>query len=466
MNQSPSVKTFFKRTILKQSAIGFLAMILISVAVTFFLSRYKMSLDLQKSASAVAEAFRSRILEGDIKAVEKQVHDVLGLGVGEKAYVLNPGFLRIYKSPRVEVPQEENLRSPCKPFGETCFSQYFGPGEIFLPIFFDEQKNNIFGYLYVAKSLQFDWLFVILVFAIFAVGYVALLLGLANITKSALGKLATDLEKWALRLKENPKDENPLSEAPFSELGPLKEAIEGLNAQIEEFEGRASRRAKTLLLRGITHDILSPVAQVQYYLATLEKQFPGESAAHELLEEIKSSLKKVSMIASQVKSLNENSGPVPPINLQNTIQNEISFLEKNEDLRTKEITLDFSIHSQTPLLAQVTRIEIGRILQNLVQNAVEASYPRSKITVSLANENGWVTLSVSDSGEGIPAHLQSKIFDPDFTSKPATGTGLGLFVVKHICEQREGFINLDSELHRGTKISVNIPQFCGDIHAI
>ena len=61
-----TIKSYLERSILRQSVIGFTAMALISVTATFFLSRYKMATDLQKSATAAAEAFRSRILEGDI----------------------------------------------------------------------------------------------------------------------------------------------------------------------------------------------------------------------------------------------------------------------------------------------------------------------------------------------------------------------------------------------------------------
>lgn len=462
MNVRPSVKAYLEKAILKQSVVGFLAMIVISMAVTFFLSRYKMSVDLQKSAIAAAEAFRSRILDGDIKAVENQIHDVLGLGEGEEAFILNAEFQRIYRSPH----RDGRSFAPCRPIGETCFSGYIGPGKIFLPIYFDEERRNLFGHLYISKSLQFDWLYVVLVFSIFAIGYIALLLGVARVTKASLGKLAGDLEAWASRLKENPKDQNPLSEAPFAELAPLKEAIEGLNAQIEQFESKAGHRAKTLLLRGIAHDILSPVAQVQYYLATLKKRFPSDSTAEDILSEIKTSLRKVSMIAAQVKSLNENADPVPSINLSEAVQAEIDLLQKDDGLRGKGIMLDLSKGQATPIFAPMTRAEVGRILQNLVQNAVDASAPGSSIAISISQKPGWSTLSVADKGEGIPKHLHEKIFEPDFTTKPATGTGLGLFVVKHICEQREGLIELESGPTRGTKVSIHMPDSQGGTHAL
>ena len=463
MRKRPSVKNYLEKAILKQSAVGFLAMVLISVVVTFFLSRYKMDTDLQKSAVAAAEAFRSRILEGDIKAVESQIHDVLGLGAGEEALILSPDFRRIYKSPHMDNPAVPR----CEPVGLTCFDGYFGPGKIFLPIYFDEKRENLFGYLYLSKSVHFDWIYVAIVFSIFAVGYIALLLGLANVTKGSLGKLAQDLEGWALRLKRNPKDKNPLSAVPFSELAPLKEAIEGLNAQIETYETRAGERAKTLILRGIAHDILSPVAQVQYYLATLEKKFAGSLGADDMLSEMKTSLAKVAMIAAQVKCLNESAEPVDPIDLLEAAKTEIESLQKSDEISSKEIALTLSIPS-SPVFAPMTRVEIGRILQNLVQNAADASAPGSKVEIAISVQDGCSILSVKDEGTGIPRHLHKKVFEPDFTSKPATGTGLGLFVVKHICEQRDGSVELESQPNKGTKITVSIPSFAafGGVHAI
>lgn len=447
-----TIKSYLERSLLRQSVIGFTAMALISVTATFFLSRYKMATDLQKSASAAAEAFRSRILEGDIKAVENQIHNVLGLGEGEDALILNQDRQHIYRSTSI-IP---NVIRPCGAVGFTCFDGYTGPGRIFFPIYFDEKKQTLFGYLYLSKSVQIDWLFVAIVFFIFSFGYAAMLLGLGSVARVSSKKLAIEVEEWANRLRVNPKNQSPLSKAPFAELVPLRDAIEGLTAQIELYENRASEKAKMLVLRGIAHDLLSPVSQVQLYLATLEQQMKVDPSASDTLSEIKTALRKVSLIASQVKALNENSQKESALNLSEAARLEVESLQKHESLKVKNIRLNLSAANnvQSPL----SRSEVARILQNLIENAADASISGAEITVKVDQQGESSIISVADHGCGIPHHLQDRIFEPDFTSKPATGTGLGLFIVKHICEQKNGSVSVVSKQNQGTTITISVPS--------
>lgn len=459
-----TIREFLERGIIKQSLVGLTAMTVLAITATFFLSRYNMANDLQKSATAAAEAFRSRILEGDIKAVERQIHDVLGLREGEEAFILNPDRRHIYRSTADTL--RENAIQPCEVEGSTCFDGYTGPGRIFLPIYFDAKKENLFGYLYLSKSVQIDWLFVTLVFFVFSLGYIAILFGLNGIARTSSGKLALEVERWAQRLRQNPKSLSPLTRAPFAELLPLKDAIEGLTAQIEGYEKRAGEKAKMLVLRGIAHDLLSPVSQVQLYLATLEQQMKLDPSSADTLNEIKTALGKVSMIASQVKALEEGDEAPDLLNLSDVAAMEIESLRRSEVIQTKGIQLNLS--ATAGVLAPLSRPEVARIIQNLVENAADASKAGSEITVRVKQAGESSVLSVEDRGHGIPAHLHRQIFEPDFTSKPSTGTGLGLFIVKHICEQRNGSVSVASEKDLGTTITVSVPSFAqeGGTHAV
>ncbi len=454
MKKPVSIRSYLEQSIIRQSAFGFLAMAIVSISVTFFLGRYKMSTDLHKSALSTAQAFRSRILEGDIKSVESQIHEVLNLQSNEVALILNKDRLRLYKSTSL-TPVEIKY---CKPIGESCFDGYFGQGQILLPIYFDEEGKHLFGYLFLSKSIQIDWLYVFIIFSIFSLGYIGLLFGLTKITRNSSKKLSQEVTEWALRLKNNPKEKTPLSSAPFSELLPLKDSIEGLTSQIEKFENRASDKAKMLILRGIAHDVLSPIAQVQLYLATLESKLTSHEDLEDLLSEMRTSLKNVSTIASQMKSLNDKILDIEPINLTNVVEEEIEKLRKSNEIRTKSISINFSFN-QSEVWTPISQIEVSRILQNLVQNAVHASVPSSEISIELEKQHNTSILSVTDAGCGIPQNLHKKVFEPDFTSKPATGTGLGLFIVKHICEQRDGKIDLISSVDKGTTVKISIPDY-------
>lgn len=459
-----TIKAYLERSILKQSLVGLTALAFLSVAVTFFLSRYKMETDLQKSASAAAEAFRSRILEGDIKTVEGQIHNVLGLREDEDVFILNQDRRHIYRS-TADTTKASAIK-PCDADGLACFDGYMGPGRIFLPIFFDAKKENLFGYLYLSKSVPIDWLYVVFVFIVFSLGYAAMLFGLSGIARVSSRRLASQVEEWARRLRHDPKNQSPLARAPFAELLPLKEAIEGLTTRIESYENKASEKAKMLVLRGIAHDLLSPVSQVQLYFAMLEQQMKVDPTSTDTLNEIKSALSKVSMIASQVKALREDEEAPALLNLSDIATTEVESIRKSEIIRSKDIRLNLSIADG--VLSPLSRPEVARILQNLVANAADASDVGAEITVRVANQGKTSSLSVEDSGVGIPSHLHQRIFEPDFTSKPSTGTGLGLFVVKHICEQRNGMVRVVSAKNQGTTITVSVPATApeGGVHAL
>lgn len=199
--------------------------------------------------------------------------------------------------------------------------------------------------------------------------------------------------------------------------------------------------------------------------ATLEQQMKFDPSSKDTLIEIKSALKKVAMIASQVKTLNEFED-TELLNLSDVTKFEIESLQKHDSIKARDIKINLTTNGDVQ--APLSRAEVSRILQNLVGNAADASGDGATIDVSVGRQGADSILSVTDRGCGIPVHLQDRIFDPDFTSKPSTGTGLGLFIVKHICEQKNGSVHVVSHKDQGTTITVSVPlnQNSGGIYAI
>ncbi len=99
------------------------------------------------------------------------------------------------------------------------------------------------------------------------------------------------------------------------------------------------------------------------------------------------------------------------------------------------------------------------IIYNLCDNAIRYNKDGGKVTIDLKNTNGNIVLSVSDTGIGIPAEHQSRIFERFYRvdkshSKETGGTGLGLSIVKHAVAYHGGTIKLDSTVGKGTTITV------------
>jgi signal transduction histidine kinase len=106
----------------------------------------------------------------------------------------------------------------------------------------------------------------------------------------------------------------------------------------------------------------------------------------------------------------------------------------------RQLTLVF--HGSGPCPVAGGEEAVSDILSNLMVNAVEASPPRTTVSVRLVRAEctlGQVALSVEDQGHGIPAELKDKIFQPFFTTRPA-GTGLGLAIVSRRAEEIDGSV--------------------------
>jgi signal transduction histidine kinase len=454
MNSDTSLRSHLRKSILKQSAIGIVAMAVVLIAVTYFLGRYKAASDLQETAAASTKAFRGRILDGEISIIERQLREVLKIHDGERALILDRDKNPIYKG-----TEFESTPSHCKLIGIPCISVYGATAEILMPIYFDENNKNLFGYLYLSRTIHPDWFFLAMVFLVFATGYFAVFFGVTRVTKSTMELLADGLEKWSKRLSRDPKDVKSLSETPFKELMPLRTAIEGLNQKIEEFESKAAEKAKLLMLRGIAHDLLGPVSQVQLYLATLQKRGEAHPELESLILDTIDSIKNVALVASQVKILKEIPSPNDHVDLVTEVKDQIDELKNSDEIKGKQIELAFESGAFCSIDARLSRGELSRILQNLVQNSVHASSAKARIEVGVRQDSDYAILSVKDNGHGIPKEIQGKVFQPDFTLKPGTGTGLGLAIVKYIAEMRKGHVLLDSALGSGTLIQIKIPVF-------
>jgi len=105
--------------------------------------------------------------------------------------------------------------------------------------------------------------------------------------------------------------------------------------------------------------------------------------------------------------------------------------------------------------------ELQQVVINLVTNAEHAVRGRREAIIELATEGreGWVRLTVEDSGPGVPHDVRSRIFDPFFTTKsPDEGSGLGLSICQRIVAEVGGKIWLeDSATLGGAKFIVELP---------
>jgi two-component system, sporulation sensor kinase D len=103
-----------------------------------------------------------------------------------------------------------------------------------------------------------------------------------------------------------------------------------------------------------------------------------------------------------------------------------------------------------------TKDQMKQVILNVTKNAFESMKPNGSLTISLIKLENTSTITITDTGIGIPKADMDKIFNPFYTSKE-TGTGLGLVVCKRIIESFNGEISISSKENNGTKVTITLP---------
>jgi signal transduction histidine kinase len=115
-----------------------------------------------------------------------------------------------------------------------------------------------------------------------------------------------------------------------------------------------------------------------------------------------------------------------------------------------------------PVSTQGDHAHLRRLLLNLVDNGIKYTPPGGQVTISLQSDGRWASIQVEDTGIGIPAEDQARIFQRFYRSAEARlrgegGTGLGLCIARSIAEAHGGRIELESTPGRGSTFTVLLP---------
>lgn len=204
----------------------------------------------------------------------------------------------------------------------------------------------------------------------------------------------------------------------------------------------------------VAHEIRNPVAGIAVGVEYLSKNIPEESAHKQDVEMILGEIERVNRILEDILSV------ARPFQLKLSTEGMPDIIE--HVLHRYQTSIDNkSIHvirryAPSLPLAQADRERIEQALTNLVLNAVEAMPTGGVLGIGLGASAGWLTITISDTGPGIPPDMQRRIFEPFFTTK-TRGTGLGLAVARRVIEEHGGTIEVSSKAGKGTTFTIRLP---------
>jgi len=226
-----------------------------------------------------------------------------------------------------------------------------------------------------------------------------------------------------------------------------------------ELLGRADRlSALGMLAAGVAHEIRNPLVSVRTFIQLLPERLADEEFRTEFRE---LALGEIERICALINDLLAFSRPAPteraPTDLNELVAQIARLLEA--EARRRDVAVAFHGEADLPRVV-ADEAQVKQVLMNLLLNALQAcgSHGSVEITTRSEEERGerWCTVTIADSGAGIPPEHVEQIFDPFFTTKDA-GSGLGLFIARQIVTEHGGHITTAPRPGGGTAFTIHFP---------
>lgn len=261
-------------------------------------------------------------------------------------------------------------------------------------------------------------------------------------------------------------DEGPFLDEERRLIDTVARQVAGLieRREVAEDQGRLEeqlRHADRLatigqLSAGVAHELNEPLGNILAFaqLASKEAGLPAQ-AARDLDKIVATSLHAREIIKKLMLFARQTPPQKKPVDLNAVVEDGLYFLESR--CVKQGVSVERRLAPELPEIA-ADPSQLNQVLVNLAVNAVQAMPAGGTLTIATRRSGDCVVLSVEDTGVGMDAEVQSRIFTPFFTTKDVNeGTGLGLPVVHGIVSSHEGTIAVRSEPGRGARFEISLP---------
>lgn len=235
------------------------------------------------------------------------------------------------------------------------------------------------------------------------------------------------------------------------------------------------------LAGGVAHDFNNLLTAILGFAELAQGRLPKDHPAQQDLERIVQASMRAANLVRQLLGFARKQLTQPrPISVNAVIQDLLPLLQRSlgENIR---LQLNLTEAENTVFMDPA---QLEQVVMNLVLNARDAMQNKGGGTLTIATtrctytkeqlpapedeelpHGECVCLVVEDTGEGIPAEIRERIFEPFFSTKGVGNTGLGLATVYGIVRQNKGFIMVESEVGVGTRFTVALPAWAAQVQS-
>src|SRR5436305_6293930 len=283
-------------------------------------------------------------------------------------------------------------------------------------------------------------------------------------SRRALLHILQDSHQSNLRLENSRK-------AMIHIMRDLKETTEEVQRREQELREKQEQlvqagKLATLgeLTTGVAHELNNPLNNIGLFVGNvidLIELGTADTDKERILRELTSAMqqvRKATEIISHLRTFGRvASVSYEPIEIIQVIRRSLSLMQEQLRLRQIEVLIEMP---QVEVLVIGNAIQLEQVFINLLTNARDAlaTVPRKVITITCDLKAELVEIRVCDTGPGIPAELERRIFDPFFKTKEVSaGTGLGLSITYGIIKEHRGTILVEKHEGEGAHFLIQLP---------
>jgi signal transduction histidine kinase len=241
------------------------------------------------------------------------------------------------------------------------------------------------------------------------------------------------------------------------EMGELAQAFNSMASDLERAE-----KLQRNMVADVAHELRTPLSNIRGYLEAVRDGVvkPDAETIHSLDEEaallsrLVDDLQELSLAEAGELKLNRQPGDFGEV-----INKAVAAIRVQAQGKGISVAADLP-EGLPPCDIDFQRI--GQVLRNLLENAIAHTGNGGSVMVTAEKQDNWVKVSVTDTGEGIPAEELPNIFERFYRvdksrARTTGGYGLGLTIAKRLVEAHGGKIEVQSELEKGSRFTFTVP---------
>jgi signal transduction histidine kinase len=290
------------------------------------------------------------------------------------------------------------------------------------------------------------------------------LLGVALVALVGTGLLTTHLTRDLRRLSEAAVAvslgdlDRKLPDPRRDEIGQVTRAFncmtENLRRTVDALAAKESMAAVGEFAAGLAHEIRNPLTSIQVDLQYVEERLPPDSPLREPQSKALAELSRLdATVRDALKVARSGQVRTEPIDLRDVLRATAHAV--GPSFETRQARLEMTL-PQAPLALRGDAAALEQLFLNLLRNAAEALPEGGLASLRVATSEGSVEVRVDDSGTGMSPEVQSRAFEPLFSTR-TEGTGLGLPIAQRIAMAHGGSIEIESRAEGGTRVTVRLP---------